>query len=73
MREGLDLAAKSSYFIHEEEIPRAGVTLTERFRRTRWTGGQAYVWLSVRKQTGRGERGSGLAFDSIVDSKPPAG
>jgi hypothetical protein len=73
MREGLDLPAKISYFIHEEEIPRAGATLSERFRRTRWTGGQAYVWLGVRKQTGRGQRSSGLAFDSIVDSKPPVG
>ena len=26
----------------------------------------AYMWLGVRKQTGRGEGSSGLAFDQIV-------
>jgi hypothetical protein len=44
--------------------------VTQSFRRTRWTNGEAYVWLGVQKQTGRGERTSGLAFDSIVDVKP---
>jgi len=43
--------------------------VTESFRRTRWTKGQAFVWLGVQKKTGRGERSSGLAFDAIVDTK----
>lgn len=67
MREGL--AVNKPYYIHEEEISRRGVAISEQFRRTRWIGGQAYVWLSVRAQTGRGERSSGLAFDSIVNTK----
>jgi hypothetical protein len=67
LREGLDEAAP--YFVHEEEIPRAGVHVTKGFQRTRWRDGRAYVWLGVRKQTGRGEGSSGLAFDQIVD--PP--
>ena len=69
IREGLDLPVKQPYFLHEEEVPRAGILVTESFRRTRWTKGEAYVWLGVRKETGRGERSSGLAFDSLVDAK----
>src|SRR6185436_11907794 len=68
LRQGLDLASPQPYFLHEEEVPRAGATVTESFRRTRWTKGEAYVWLGVQKQTGRGERPSGLAFDSIVNA-----
>lgn len=66
IREGLDETPKQAYFLHEEEVPRAGIQVTQSFRRTRWTKGEAYVWLGVQKQTGRGERSSGLAFDVIV-------
>jgi hypothetical protein len=69
IREGLDEAVKKPYFVHEEEVPRAGILVSESFRRTRWTKGEAYVWVGVQKQTGRGERSSGLAFDTIVDAK----
>ena len=48
--------------------PASGVT--DRFQRTRWRDGRVLVWLGVRKQTGRGEGSSGLAFDRIVDIKP---
>ncbi len=72
VRKGLDVAPKRSYFVHEEEVPRSGALVTASFRRTRWQGGEAHVWLGVRKTTGRGERGSGLAFDAIV-SAPPKG
>lgn len=69
IRHGLDEAVKQPYFLHEEEVPRAGIIVSQSFRRTRWTNGEAYVWLGVQKQTGRGERSSGLAFDTIVNSK----
>jgi hypothetical protein len=72
MRDGLDGSDKHSYFVHEEEVPRGGITVSEAFRRTRWTKGEAYVWLGVQKQTGRGERSSGLAFDTIATAQPPA-
>ncbi len=72
IRQGLDLTPKQAYFLHQEEVPRAGVTVTETYRRTRWTGGQAYVWLGVVKETGRGERLSGIAFDSIREVTPGA-
>jgi hypothetical protein len=68
LREGLDKGAL--YFIHEEEVPRAGARLLQFYQRTRWTDGKIYTWLRVLKQTGRGEGSSGLAFDEIVDQSP---
>jgi hypothetical protein len=71
IRQGLEATpTKLAYFIHEEEVPREGVVVREQFRRTRWTNGEAYVWLGVQKQTGRGERSSKLAFDTIVNAGP---
>ena len=70
VRQGLDDKPQPhTYFVHEEEVPRDGIRVTQRFRRTRWTNGQVYVWIGARKQTGRGERSSGLAFDTIVPAK----
>lgn len=68
IRQGLDDAIKQAYFLHQEEVPREGVVVQERFRRTRWTSGETYVWLGVQKQTGRGERSSGLKFDTFVNA-----
>ena len=67
LRQGLDQAPQTKYVLHEEEVPRAGIRVTRTFQRTRWRNGRAWVWLGVRKQTGRGEGSSGLAFDRIVD------
>jgi hypothetical protein len=67
LREGLDQSPKRPYFIHEEEVVRAGIRVAQSFQRTRWTGGEVYVWLTVNKQTGRGEGSSGLAFDQLSD------
>lgn len=66
LREGLDKAAPESYFIFEEEIPRAGIRVSQSFQRTRWTNGKVFLWLGARKKTGRGESSSGLAFDRIL-------
>jgi hypothetical protein len=63
LRQGLDLETPAGYDVHEEEVPRAGARVTQSFQRTRWYGGEVFVWLGVRKQTGRGEASSGLAFD----------
>ena len=65
LRHGLDEPVPQSYDLHEEEVPRAGVRVTQSFQRTRWYDGRVFVWFGVRKQTGRGERSSGLAFDRI--------
>jgi hypothetical protein len=67
LRQGLEEVPALKYLLHEEEVPRAGVRVTQSFQRTRWRDGRAWVWLGVRKQTGRGEGSSGLAFDRIVD------
>jgi hypothetical protein len=67
LRPGLDVTPKQPYFVHEEEVPRAGVRVTQRFRRARWHAGKVVVWLAARKLTGRGETSSGLAFDILVD------
>ena len=67
LRQGLDLAPAQPYFLHEEEVPRAGARLMQYYSRVRWSQGQIYTWLRVQKQTGRGEGASGLAFDRLVD------
>jgi hypothetical protein len=60
---------KQSYFLHEEEILKAGIKVSQSFQRTRWNNGKVFVWLGLRKETGRGEGSSGLAFDQIKDVK----
>jgi hypothetical protein len=54
------------YFIHEEEVPRAGIAVSLSYRRTRWLSGSVFVWAAVDKRIGRGEGSSGLRFDTIV-------
>ena len=67
LREGIDdddIKAKA-YFINEEEVPRAGVQLSATFQRTRWYNGSVVNWYGYRKQVGRGEGSSGLAYDKV--------
>jgi hypothetical protein len=66
MRPGLDESPKRPYFVHEEEVTRAGVHVTVAYQRTRWLDGRVCVWLGAAKATGRGEASSGLAFDQLV-------
>lgn len=54
------------YFIHEEEVPRAGVIVSRTWQRARWYNGKVYTWIGRRKQTGRGEGVSNLRFDQII-------
>lgn len=70
IRQGLDYAPQCAYFIHEEEVPRSGIHVKMSFQRTRWTDGSVWVWLGMRKQSGRGERSSGLTFDQLVATRP---
>jgi hypothetical protein len=73
LRQGLDLTPAQTYFLHEEEIPRAGTRVTQYYARARWTQGQLYTWLRAQKQAGRGEAASGLAFDRLVDQNQAEG
>lgn len=65
LRFGLDDQTVKAYFLHEEEVPRTGVLVSQSFQRTRWYGGRVFTWMGVRKSTGRGEGSSGLAFDQL--------
>lgn len=66
LRHGLEARPPAPYFVHEEEVPRAGIHVVQRYRRTRWRDGRVWVWLAAAKQTGRGESSSGLAFDRLI-------
>jgi hypothetical protein len=68
MREGLE--NKEPYFIHEEEVSRAGIKVHKSFQRTRWYDGKVYTWVGFRKQVGRGGGSSGLRFDQIIPAEP---
>jgi hypothetical protein len=70
LRQGLETVPATAYLLHEEEIPRAGTRVSQSFQRTRTRDGRAWVWLGVRKRTGRGEGSSGLSFDRIVEMPP---
>ena len=72
LRPGLDQTPRKPYFVHEEEVPRAGLHVSIAYQRTRWLDGRVFVWLGASKTTGRGEASSGLAFDQLVptDFKP---
>lgn len=69
LRQGLDQQPPQPYYLHEEEVPRAGIQVTQAYQRTRWNNGQVFCWLGVKKQTGRGEGSSGLAFDRVKPTK----
>jgi hypothetical protein len=57
-----------AYFVFEDEVPRAGARVSQCYQRTRRPDGSVVVWYGARKQTERGEGGSGLGFDHIVDA-----
>lgn len=65
LREGLDTVPVKTFFIPEEEIPRAGISVSQTFQRARWYNGKVITWFGAQKQTGRGEGSSGLRFDGI--------
>lgn len=69
LRTGLDEPEEENrrpYFLHEEEVPRAGAIVTRGFQRARWFDGKVYTWIGRRKETGRGQSASGLVFDRVV-------
>jgi hypothetical protein len=68
LREGLESTPKHAYYLHEEEVPRAGAMISRAYQRTRWRDGRVIVWVGARKDTGRGEGASGLAFDRLFNT-----
>jgi hypothetical protein len=71
LREGLDMqnVQQTPYYIHEEEVPRAGVHLRSTYQRTRWYNGKIINWYGITKKTGRGEGSSGLQYDKTAAVK----
>jgi len=59
-------ASVAPYFVYEEEVPRAGVSVSRAWQRTRWTNGETFLWMGRRKTTGRGEGTAGLQFDQVL-------
>jgi hypothetical protein len=69
LRPGLDEEPRQPYFVHEEEVLRAGAIVGRAYQRARWWDGRIYIWLGRRKQTGRGQGSSGLEFDRILPTE----
>jgi hypothetical protein len=68
---GQVLKVPAPYFIAEEEVPRAGRTVTRSFQRARWTNGATFLWIGRASLVGRGEGSSGLVFDRIDEVRSP--
>jgi hypothetical protein len=64
---GRVLLVPGSYFIEEEEVPRAGRLVDRRFQRARWLDGATFLWIGRQSTSGRGEGSSGLVFDHIEE------
>jgi hypothetical protein len=67
---GVILRVPGTYFLAEEEVPRAGRIVNRAFKRARWIDGTTFLWIGRRSTTGRGEGSSGLVFDQIVETPP---
>lgn len=57
--------------IFEEEVPMSGATVERRWQFARLPDGSIHSWIQRRKQNGRGQRTSGLAWDLLEDVVPP--
>jgi len=69
LREGLDIDECKPFFINEEEVPRAGANVYQSYQQSRGYNGEVFTWIGIRKQTGRGEGSSRLAFDQVKKVK----
>lgn len=67
---GVILRVPGTYFLAEEEVPRAGRIVSRAFKRARWIDGSTFLWIGRRSTTGRGEGSSGLVFDQITEVPP---
>jgi hypothetical protein len=64
------LAPDRPLWLHEEEIPQTGAQVTRRWQLARGADGRPHLWMARRKRPGRGERGSGLEYDSMGGVEP---
>lgn len=54
--------------LFDEEVPRAGVRVTRRDERARWSDGSTHQWRARRAFVGGGEAWSGLRYDIVEPS-----
>ena len=59
------LSTGTELILHDEDVPREGVHLTQVRRMSRWIDGSTWVWTAFRKKVGLGEGSSGLVFDQL--------
>ncbi|MFD1687028.1 hypothetical protein [Halobellus litoreus] len=59
--------------IPEEEVSRAGTTVTRTYQLARWMDGSTRVWSGRTAQVGRGDVSSGLEFDWLEEETPNSG
>jgi hypothetical protein len=65
------LATGGELLLRDEEVPREGMRVTRQYELARWIGGTTFLWAGRKKQVGRGEGSSGLAFDRELRSGEP--
>jgi hypothetical protein len=65
---GSILEPDAPLFIHDEEIPATGATVTRTWQMARTGDGGIVVWVGRRKSAGRPRRSSGLGFDQVITS-----
>ena len=59
------LKASGELLLYDEEVPREGQHVNRLRVVARWIDGSTWLWTAFRKQVGRGEGSSGLAFDQL--------
>ena len=64
--------AVSPWYVHEEEVPRAGKRVRRVPSIARWLDGTPHAWVSRRASAGRGEGSSGLLFDIAIPPTIPS-
>jgi len=57
------------FYLHEEEVPTKGITVSRSEQRIRWFNGATINWQGFRKEAGIGPCASSLQFDSLIDDK----
>jgi hypothetical protein len=60
------LKSTGPLLIHDEEVPREGLTLRRAFQLARWADGSSHLWTTRLKQPIAREGSSGLGFDLAV-------
>jgi hypothetical protein len=62
------LRVSDTYFLYEEEVPRAGRIVTRYFQRARWLEGKTLLWIGRKSTTGRGEGSAASSSVTLTSS-----